>query len=365
MAALLAGEDYGEESSTSYPYDSDDNNIYNVVTTLDLQCQQSVENCSSPNSTTTTQEAMIRNMSAGLPCDWYGWDVADIVLFALGTIGNVSALILMRRRGLRSRSYALSLSFLALFNSLALFVMAVQAADRLASKQGHASLETYLGTWGCKIYRFALPVVQLMSHWVVVFITTERFVAICFPLSLSRLFSPFRSRCLLIGLLCGVILCESWRPFFDYQEQATERNPAQCWAEPIYLFQNIDLFFHQLLLLCLLPAILIFIMNTAVIFQIYRASRQQIRRHRGGTSSQRGSSQRGSNSKNASNAYDDSQRNRKTTILLLAVSCSFFVYISPLLALMIYIRILHIADGLLIAIQAFSNLCTVSHLPKL
>ena len=56
---------------------------------------------------------------------------------------------------------------------------------------------------------------------------------------------------------------------------------------------------------------------------------------------------------------DDSGRNRKSTTMLLAVSISFFIYLTPLLSLMLYIRILHLVQGTRAAIFAFLNLCTV------
>ena len=324
-----------------------------------------------------------------------------ITLFVLGVLGNALSVVVMSRRSLRARSFSLSLILLATLNSLALFFEALSSGDTLASRH-YGSLEEHIGPIGCKIYRYLPTVITLMDHWVVVFITCERFVAVYFPRSLNVLFSEKNSRIIFSVMFVTVAATQVWRPVLDTQEPAIYENgtngtlelvsPAVCTAQHLPTYVDIDSFLYQLTLLFFLPALSILVMNSAVIMKIYhddhtRALRKRLkaqqaykqnlpfadyrtnqsptapagmRQHRRGVDDPNLARLLTSYTSQKEAASAQEQKIRKATLLLLAITCSFLLYITPHLALLLYVRFHHILRGGFYGYIAFLRVCQVS-----
>ena len=248
----------------------------------------------------------------------------------------------------------------------------------------------------------------MASHWVVVLITTERFCAVCFPLTLGRMFSFNGTKIILVVLLTIVIGSQTWRLAFDYQEfgqdeenpNSTELIPLGCYARNMEIYFILDAFVNQLLLLFLLPALFILILNTITAWHISRSG-SGIRKTAGGvdhkalqrmssnvstvTVSSKGSKfwQIFSRNKEDDGSAGDfnsrkfsvrrvtvtSQKNykglskfraRKSIALLFLLTGCFLLCLMPQLILLVYLRVYHIVYGRAASFKAFLTICQVS-----
>ena len=328
----------------------------------------------------------------GFDCgDGYHYNVLMLALFVIGTIGNVASVIVMRRPQLARRSGSPALQVLVFVNTFGLFCNALQCIDDINSTY-HSSIESHIGPIGCKLWRFIPAVVQLMGHWVVVYITAQRYVAICRPSLTVAFFNDANAKPVFTCILLVVAATQLWRPYLDTQEPATYRNssegilelvsPAMCTAKQLGIYIEIESFFYQLGLLFFIPAVLIAVMNTCVIMRLYQdnafARRQAVRRS---IRSLRHSSVKATNSNSSTNKMRQSRQSiavrqsfleeleniagarpveeklRKATIVLLAVTCTFWLYIMPHLFLLLYVRLSELIYGRMAGFTAFFKVC--------
>ena len=321
------------------------------------------------------------------------YNICIVAIFIVGTFSNVISMYIMSKPSIRKRSYSASLSWLAMFNILSLLSLAVVSIDGLLLTYKQISVEQMMGVWACKFYRFIPNVIQLMDHWLVVFITLQRFIHICTPQTrFSFIFSNEYSNRVFTCLFFLVALIEAWRLPFDTFMPA----PDYCTADALMIYVNLDAFLHQLLLLFFLPALVIASLNSAVILRLYRDDRSRKQRlmsmHRllkmvnreKDTTTKTAILRRLIGDGDIENCvdYDNdllrevapskqdasaplNARIRKATILLLALTGAFWVYIMPQLLLLLYVRYIDVVFGFIEGAHAFMRLCKAMNVCQL
>jgi len=124
-----------------------------------------------------------------------------IVVF--GTLGNVASAVVLSRPRMREKSVYFYLLLLSAVDTVVLYSSAVKTWLRLATGTEwlHAS------DVACRSLTFTFLAALHLSAWLIVLTTTDRFVAVWFPLQVAVFCSLKRARLAsLILLMCTIVL---------------------------------------------------------------------------------------------------------------------------------------------------------------
>ena len=156
-----------------------------------------------------------------------------IVVCTFGLVGNILSLLVMMRS--KTTSTTLWLKFLAIFDSLNLVFGAIIAVFESIKVSAHYT--TYI-----------IPVVDgmsLVSIWVTVFVSLERFIAVVHPFKVKSACTVFRVRTLMLTMTAFLLLMKI-PVYFEFDKiQCNElKSGIICEYRPTVLFNS---FLYQLL----------------------------------------------------------------------------------------------------------------------
>ncbi|CAH1772991.1 unnamed protein product [Owenia fusiformis] len=161
---------------------------------------------------------------------------------------------------------------------------------------------------------------QMTSVWLVVLVTVDRFVAVCFPLRAVSLCTIFRARVLCLSVFIMSIIYHI--PMFFEWKMAWARNMCSRKFEYVLRFTDTgENFYYQLIYGFILnlmfknvvPILIVFILNIMLIRDLYRAKRARMEIQSG--------------------ANTHSRQERDITMTLLSVSTILVICLIPRLAL--------------------------------
>ncbi|KAK3094301.1 hypothetical protein FSP39_000044 [Pinctada imbricata] len=274
------------------------------------------------------------------PAMWGFWTAEFVtpIITLIGIIGNSLAVVVMKSKSLRRKSYSHLLCALALFDSLTLIGREVQLVDQLLTTVlKRKGIFTDFSNVACKIYHFLDQVCYLMSSWLIVGMSAERLEAVCFPLRKSLLRTQRGAIGLISGLFVALAVSQVFRLMY------VENIHGRCTAadDSIQLFLYLHIYMYQFGLVFGLPFILVLICNSLVIGQIYK-----VRKAIGD---------------NRSAVVD---RTHKTTYMLLTIS---FAYVITMLPLIIIAIVAHVVSkrqsmegyNMYVALKPFTDLFSV------
>ncbi|XP_041355297.1 FMRFamide receptor-like [Gigantopelta aegis] len=190
--------------------------------------------------------------------EMYRYTFWSIVLFivATGIIGNVLQFIMMGDTKLNHLSYSVYLKFLSVSDSLLLSINLLSETNKVFPIQ--YAIPVYIG-----ILSFALRVLAgILSPWLVVGLTLDRYICICFPLKRQILCTKKKAIavCSAMLVVSGVLLM----PFPVSMGVVKNR----CFPpEGITSYYN----FILLLFSSILPCLFILVLNILIITQIQRS----------------------------------------------------------------------------------------------
>ena len=239
---------------------------------------------------------------------------APPIITSVGTVANCMTLVVMTRKTHRSSSPSVYVSCLAVVDTLMLWLGLLQYwllfnfYPQLIT-EGH-----------CHAMYFVVNTINNYSAWIVVAMTTERFVAVRFPLLVASWCNIRRTRWILAVILLASILKNihyAWTSDFLY---IPETGVAMCAfallrTGPFFrIWQWVDT-----CLASLIPFLLLIVMNTSVILQLRAARNQQREMMR-------------SKQPTNGNGKEDNKGNSdvQLTVMLVSVSVTFVILTAPL-----------------------------------
>jgi hypothetical protein len=155
-----------------------------------------------------------------------------VPLFTLtGLTGNTLSFLVLFSPVYHKRSYSYYLRALAVFDSLTLIITTVTTFNSVVFDLSNG-MTRYLGwhtTLTCKLSEYLRNVVYLMSSWLVVCFTVDRYVAVCHPLQRARF-----CRAPVAGWTIGIILlgvCLSQTYTLILVEHVDREAAIQCHAQ--------------------------------------------------------------------------------------------------------------------------------------
>ncbi|GFN74087.1 ubiquitin carboxyl-terminal hydrolase 24 [Plakobranchus ocellatus] len=234
-----------------------------------------------------------------------------VIYFILifGLIGNVSVLFLMHNRDFQNLSYPVYVRTLGVVDSIFLITVCIEDILDHQFKKMNEFMTSSVAF--CKIWSFALNVTRLLSPWLIVSLTCDRFVAVVFPLKRAVLCSR-RTALITCSMIVGLVLGESLfyailsRPVMNEEDFELECDLAMRGSVLNYvMFRAL---FHE----TTLPCTVILFLNIGIIITVRRSLK-----FRAAT----GSKQPG---KEKSSSMD------KVTLSLTAVSLMAFICLLPI-----------------------------------
>ena len=247
---------------------------------------------------------------------WWLLQVGTPLILLVGMPGNILSIIVVNSRRFQGKSYIHYLSSIAVFDSLVLIMKYLRRVDSLIEATGQDAIFSQYGDVACKIHNFGEHVCFLMSSWLVLCMTLERFIAVVFPFQRDTFCKP-RSAVIIIIIVFAIL---SYSQIFRLV--IVEKGEYSCTAPEKYLhiYVAMHIYMYQLVMQFLLPAMLIMIFNVTILYKI-RMLRRQVTQH--GTV----------------HNYTQFQKGAKTTCMLLIVSFTYVVTVLPLVILSMTIHV--------------------------
>ena len=249
------------------------------------------------------------------------------MLLIIGTLGNIlSFLVLIRKR----KSTYLYLAVLAVFDLLVLYVglMGLWIAEFTVDLQDTSN-------WLCKAVNYLGYVSSDCSVWIIIAVTFERFVTVCFPLKATRICKRSRAKIIISAII--VSICALNFPIILAVELQTSEqsraNLASCRAMEGYeTLVNVVWPWVDAAVYSIVPFILLITLNSFIIREC--ASALKLRRSLQSQSPSPSSSRRGSRPSSNNCKRNPMSRNSKEKkrlmMTLLAVSFTFLITALPM-----------------------------------
>ncbi|XP_041355545.1 cysteinyl leukotriene receptor 1-like [Gigantopelta aegis] len=191
----------------------------------------------------------------------YAYWVCNVITVVMGLAGNSLVSLLMRDAKFSLSSYSVYLRFLAVSDSVVLISFCIVESLRLF--QSTFVIGNNAGV--CTLIRFIQSVVTLLSPWLVVGLTLDRFYCVVFPMKCDR-FCTRRKAMIVCLCLCGVSAAMSL-PFIDGMIIVEESNACFYKQHLVGYFASLRLLFSSAL-----PCHLILVFNIIIGIQIHRSA---------------------------------------------------------------------------------------------
>ena len=242
--------------------------------------------------------------------DWKWWilQIGTIVIATIGIVGNCLSFLAMKSKRLRTKSYSHYLCALAVFDSLTLLGKCLKRVDSWMVVGTGTGIFDKFSDATCKFHNFATHVCYLMSTWLVLCITMERFIAVFFPFKRLTLCKPRKA----MTVILAVFAVMSYTQIFRLIVIDNLGHPYFCGAPSKYLdlYIGMHVYFYQVVMVFSLPALIIIICNMMILHKIRHLKAEIIKE----------------GSRQTVRIY---AKKHKTTVMLLLVSFTFVIALLP------------------------------------
>ena len=188
----------------------------------------------------------------------------------------------------------------------------------------------------CKLSNYLRNVVYIMSSWLVVCFTLDRYIAVNHPLQKSRLCTERRAKLFILGVLLFSLVSNIYQLVYIEKLDRASHNKCHAPKSKRVQFFAIDYFLFSFLLRFFIPFVIICIFNGRIIFHIQRMRnmRQDIRKSwspsisSGNTQAAQTSSSIGT-TLTTSNTVSAAKRSNQAITTLYTVCLVFIITLSP------------------------------------
>ena len=288
---------------------------------------------------------------------WWLLQIGTPLVAVVGLVGNALSFFVLKTHRFRDKSYSHYLCTLAVFDSLVLVLKYLHRVDGLLAATGTGSggggLFDSCGDAACKVHNFVEHVCYLMSTWLVVCMTLERFIAVIFPFKKDTICRPRNA----VTVILVIFAVMSYSQIFRLVVVENDAD-GLCTAPERYryVYVVLHIYMYQLLLQFLLPTTIIVVCNLTIL--------RKIRQLRHGAAAAVGRrSTTGEAAAQAAGAFGTSgggvergattgsrttttrgRRSHKTTGMLLIVSFTYVVCLLPSVVVSLVMHAALIAD---------------------
>lgn len=185
------------------------------------------------------------------------------VVVCTGTIGNILSFIVLVKKRMRNTSVYFYLAVLALADTCVLFSSAFRTWIRVST-----DFELLHVSWvGCKTLMFIFMVTTHLSAWLVVAMTTDRFIVVWFPLRANR-FCDVTKAWVVTGVLLLVICLYKLHLFWTI-DLLNVRGMEKCASESIFMQHVYPLM--KLASYTIIPFVIVLVMNSLTTYKLWQS----------------------------------------------------------------------------------------------
>ena len=193
---------------------------------------------------------------------------APPTLLLLGFLGNSLSLLVMLRKSMRETSVGIYCATLAVADSFAAQGVLLDQMVR-----GVTSNAVRLHSWlGGTIYLFTTYVGAHTAAWVIVAISTDRFISIWFPLRAKALITTFRSKIVVFVIIVTSVVFNGLHVFILYKGYNTNLNDTTDIYiginQEVTTYLNVSWYIVDAAVYYILPVPAIFVFNSLIIYRL-------------------------------------------------------------------------------------------------
>ena len=249
------------------------------------------------------------------------------ILLLLGTIGNILSFVILMRRSMRKLSTYIYLAVLSITDTLVLYIGLLRLwIGELSGFELKNQTD-----WICKLISVAGYTVSDYSVWLIIAVTVERYVAVCYPLQATSMCNLKRAMCVIFCLLLAMFLVNF---HFFWTVQIREYNILgevfyKCEGAPRYSYLVSEVWpWVDAILYSFLPFFIITVLNIFIIRQVINARKS---RHE---------------MQSIVNDHPRRESSIKLTIMLLTISFAFLLTTLPMNIYLIGAAFIQTSDDL-------------------
>ena len=202
------------------------------------------------------------------------WMYFPPILIVLGTFGNIFSFFILKRKAMLKFSTYFYLMVLAIADTLVLFIglLPLWIGELTGFKLIHTA------DWICKATNAIGYTVSDFSVWLIIAVTTERYIVVCHPLKASTMCNTPRARNVIIGLLAGFFLLNIhflWTVEIIKYKYGVQQG-VECRATKSHeVFMETIWPWCDAFLYSFLPFLIIVVLNSLIIRQVILARRSR------------------------------------------------------------------------------------------
>ncbi len=215
--------------------------------------------------------------------EWQGlgqqlWIFMAPVIFIIGIIGNILILLIMGRKKFKGTTTCVYLRAMALAD---LLVLLTGMLPEWLSANYDITFKL-ISAATCKTEKFISYSIGDTAIWILVVFTVDRFVAVCFPLHKSDIFSPSKAKYWCLGALLTSFVKNFhviWTrgPEYFTNDDGEEVLKKMCGRpEPFTTFERFIRPWIAFALISAIPFFVIILCNTGIIRTLIMARRQNL-----------------------------------------------------------------------------------------
>ncbi|KAH9502237.1 hypothetical protein Btru_070496 [Bulinus truncatus] len=193
------------------------------------------------------------------------WDLQTYfipVICSLGIVGNLSSVAVFLTGNLKKKSCVMYLITKCLSDTFFLAALSIVWLDHLDVRWFHRQ-----GI--CQMVIFITYVSGFSSVWLVVLVTVENYVRICYPNTARAFCTPGKARAALLFLGIFSIFCYNFPLWTTYSKTLVSKR--QCLPIPEFSLFNEGLTYFDTVMTLVLPSLLIFLFMAGIFSAIIAA----------------------------------------------------------------------------------------------
>jgi hypothetical protein len=197
------------------------------------------------------------------------------IIITIGIIGNILSFLVLRKRKYAEQSTFVYLRALTFFDSFTLLVYSFQRyLLKLFPDEFWKNGDIF-----CKEYMFVAYLTMSISHWTLVLMTVDRFIAVVYPLKWTNLCTPRRSKTILVAMTIITVLFHA-QQFLRVANQEANVMRFKCPFdytivpldyESIFLYKFVVLVFY-------IPLFSLLILNVLIVFNVRKRGKEKKKR---------------------------------------------------------------------------------------
>ena len=234
---------------------------------------------------TTTATSVIERVRSKCALEWQVYvKLVFIPLFLLiGLVGNSISFTVMCTKTYRRKSYSYYLRALAVFDTLSLLCIVVEEMHGVSHKLEAFNFELFkpASNAACKAQVFFQHTVQLISSWLVVSFTIDRFVAVCYPLQRAYVCTERVAITVLSLMLLLMSAAQCYHIIYISYEPMRPQEACFAYGDKEFMLKYFTInYFTYNLLLYFVPFVIIMVCNNKIICHIVRMKKVRVTEQR-------------------------------------------------------------------------------------